>query len=103
VKLLAQEFMLSINRQEPSDGEDMTIAVFWEQRYLTYCEEVIVGGRPRKKPSTVRGYRQIWAQHLKAHFGTLTLRQYQARQIGRGQGWNFTDREDCSFSQQCFC
>jgi integrase len=80
VKLLAQEFMLTINRQEPSVGEDMSIAAFWEQRYLPYCEEVIVGGRPRKKPSTVRGYRQIWAQHLKAHFGTVTLQQYQARQ-----------------------
>jgi hypothetical protein len=53
VKLLAQEFMLSINRQEPSVGEDMTIAAFWEQRYLPYCEEVIVGGRPRK---TGRGF-----------------------------------------------
>ena len=94
VKLLAQEFMLSINRQEPYAGENMTIAAFWEQRYLPYCEEVIVVGRPRKKPSTVRGYRQIWAQHLKAHFGALTLQQYQARQgTAFLQGLTSTQRE----------
>ncbi len=80
VQLLADEFMLSVNRQEPRIGEDMSIAAFWEHQYLPYCEEVIVGDRPRKKPSTVRGYRQIWTQHLRAHFGTLTLQQYQARQ-----------------------
>lgn len=79
VKLLRDEFMLSVNRREPSVGEDMSIAAFWEHEYLPYCEEIIVGGRPRKKPSTVRGYRQLWNQHLKAHFGSVTLQQYEAR------------------------
>jgi hypothetical protein len=81
VKLLRDEFMLTINAQQTEAlGQDMRVVDFWEQRYLPYCEELIVGGRPRKKPSTVRGYQQIWAQHLKAHFGTVTLQQYQAHE-----------------------
>lgn len=55
----------------------MAIADFWE-RYLIYCEEVLpLTGKPRKRPSTIRGYKQIWGQHLKAHFGTMTLQEYE--------------------------
>jgi integrase len=78
VKVLRDEFMMKINHQEPGVGEDMTISAFWDS-YLAYCEAIVVGGRPRKKPSTVRGYRQLWNQHLKAHFGNRTLQQYEAR------------------------
>ncbi len=81
VKVLRDEFMLTINAQQTETlGQDMRVVDFWEQYYLPYCEEIIVGGRPRKKPATVRGYKQIWSQHLKAHFGTVTLQQYQAHQ-----------------------
>jgi len=34
-------------------------------------------GEPRNKPSTIRGYKQIWKQHLEAHFGKLTLQEYE--------------------------
>jgi len=61
-----------------ADAEDMSVVNFWEQRYLPYLEEVIqLTGQSRKKPSTVRGYTQIWTQHLKAHFGTMSLREYE--------------------------
>lgn len=82
VRLLRDEFMLKINQQDSQSShafqQDMRVADFWEQRYLPYCEEVIkLTGEPRKKPSTIRGYKQVWEQHLKAHFGNLTLRQYE--------------------------
>lgn len=58
--------------------QDMSIADFWEQRYLPYCEEIVqLTGKARKKPSTVRGYKQIWNQHFKAHFGDSTLQRYE--------------------------
>jgi len=58
--------------------QDMPIADYWEQRYLPYCEEVLpLTGKARKKPSTVRGYRQVWNQHLKSHFGKMTLQAYE--------------------------
>jgi integrase len=79
VRLLADKFMLGINQQRgDTTGEDMPIATFWEKQFLPYCEAVVIGGRPRRKPSTLKGYKQIWAQHLKAHFGSRTLQQYRA-------------------------
>jgi integrase len=56
---------------------DMRVVDFWSQRYLPYCETVMQSsGRPLKKASTVRSYKQIWQQHLVDHFGDTTLRQY---------------------------
>jgi len=81
VKLLRDEFMLTIgSRQGRSVAEDMRVTDFWELRYLPYCNETLqLTGRPRKKPSTVRGYKQIWRQHLKSHFGNITLQEYEPR------------------------
>jgi hypothetical protein len=60
VKLLRDAFMLTVNtRQAHAIAEDMTIAAFWERRYLPYCKETLqLTGRPRKKPPTIRGYEQ---------------------------------------------
>jgi len=79
VRLLADAHMLGVNqKREDATGEDMPIATFWEKQFLPYCEAVVIGGRPRRKPSTLKGYKQIWAQHLKGHFGSRTLQQYRA-------------------------
>src|ERR1039458_3491269 len=48
----------------------MRVTDFWEQRYLPFVQE-------NMKPSTVTGYKQIWNQHLKAHFGDMTLQDYR--------------------------
>jgi integrase len=78
VKLLRNEFMATVNQQRPSSQQqDIGIVTFWEQHYLPYCEEVLpLTGEPRKKASTVRGYKQIWKQHLEAHFSGMTLQEY---------------------------
>ncbi len=79
VKLLRDEHMLGVNAQqaEQSHNRDMRVVDFWEKIYLPYCEEIVqLTGKPRKTPSTVRGYKQIWRQHLKSHFGNLTLQEY---------------------------
>jgi len=81
VKLLRDEFMLTINQGQNSGyrlQQDMPVSEFWEQRYLPYCEEIVkLTGKPRKKPSTVRGYKQIWNQHLKGHFASRTLQEFE--------------------------
>ena len=83
VKLLRDDFMHKLNQQQNGNravnrAVDMTVADFWEQVYLPYCEAIVRHtGQPRKKPSTLRGYKQIWNQHLKAHFGTMTLQGYE--------------------------
>ena len=77
VKLLRDQFMSTVNTQPIYTGADIRIADFWEQRYLPYCEAIRpVDGQPRKKFSTLYGYRQIWRQHLKPHFADLTLQEY---------------------------
>jgi integrase len=78
VRGLCESFMRGVNDRVPGrGGQDMSVVSFWE-RYLLYCEEIIaLTGKSRKKPSTVRGYRQIWKQHLSLHFGKLTLREYE--------------------------
>ena len=83
VKLMRDELMLKVNQQQfnhsqTSQREDMRIVDFWDTLYLPYCDETVkLTGESRKKPSTVRGYKQIWKQHLKSHFANRTLREYE--------------------------
>jgi integrase len=85
VKLLLSDFMNRVNQEQASravnHAVDMTVADFWEKTYLPYCEKEWKGTGMR--PSTVRGYKQVWHQHLKAHFGTTTLRDYSAAMARR--------------------
>jgi integrase len=80
VRDIRDKIMQTVNAAQ-SNGtpqQDMSIVDFWEQQYLPYCEEIVqLTGKARKKPSTVRGYKQIWNQHLKAHFGKMTLQRYE--------------------------
>jgi integrase len=70
VRMLADEFMQSVNNGVSGNTRDVSVAEFWEQTYLPFATENL-------RHSTVYGYRQIWAQHLSGHFGTRTLREYR--------------------------
>jgi integrase len=71
VKLLRDDFMRTVNAASGQANEqDMRVVDFWEQYYLPFVEQ-------NMKPSTVSGYKQIWGQHLKAHFGDMTLQGYR--------------------------
>jgi integrase len=74
VKKLSADFMSTVN-EDVVVGEDTTIADFWT-KYLHYGEHEYKGRG--MKPSTVRGFKQIWNQFLEEHFGKRTLREYQA-------------------------
>jgi integrase len=63
--------------QKATPGE-MRVVTFWEQHYLPHIEEILpLTGQPRRKLSTVRGFKQIWRQHLQGHFGETTLKDYE--------------------------
>ena len=69
--------MAGINAQQSNGHDaqaDMSVSDFWETRYLPYCEREYKG--VGMKPSTVRGFKQIWRQHLKVHFADATLQGY---------------------------
>jgi integrase len=78
VKQLAADKMKEVNAAVPQPANTpINIVDFWEQRYLPHCEQIVqLTGQPRKKPSTIHGYKQIWKQHLKCHFGNLTVQEY---------------------------
>src|SRR5262249_30891547 len=85
VQNAAVEFMRKINAGQVNDQRrDMRVCDFWETRYVPHHEQILpLTGQPRKKPSTMRGYKQIWRQHLKNHFGNITIQQYGPHQGNR--------------------
>jgi integrase len=69
VKRLAAEHMAEVNAQI-TPVVNQAVVDFWDKTYLPFITE-------NKKHSTVHGYKQIWAQHLKGHFGETLLRDYR--------------------------
>jgi integrase len=81
VKKIASDYMATINAADGTvqNPDSLTVGEFFDSRYIPHCEEVSQRtGQPRQKPSTVRGHKQVWRQHLKTHFGKVTLQEYQA-------------------------
>jgi integrase len=81
VRTLCEDFMRTINQHhQTSQGleQDLMVCDFWQHHYLPYCEKEWKGTGMRA--STVRGFKQVWKQHLKTHFGTITLQKYTADQ-----------------------
>ena len=73
VKLLRDKIMLSINEQNASgrvNSNSTTVADFWEKQYVPFITE-------NRRASTVHGYQKVWKQHLKSHFGQMTLTEYR--------------------------
>jgi integrase len=75
-----------VNANQPGASSlqpNMTVVEFWQSRFLPHCEETIqVGeraGEQRNRPATIRGFKQIWRQHLQPHFANMTLREYEPR------------------------
>src|SRR5580704_2825076 len=48
----------------------------WDKFYLPFIES-----SGKVKPATVHGYKQVFNQHLKLHFGTLTLSEYRTHNM----------------------
>jgi integrase len=99
VKALRDKELAKVSTTPTVTADDMRVVDYWEQRFLPYCQEELKTG-PRKgesrlKPSTLRGYKQVYSQHLKDHFGNITLQKYQPRMgskllhsLTAKQGWH---------------
>lgn len=99
MKALRDKELGKITNAPTITAADRKIVDYWEQRYLPYCEETLKtgprAGQTRLKPSTLRGYKQVYRQHLKTHFGNITLQKYQPAMGARlldsltaKQGWH---------------
>jgi integrase len=71
VKPFAQEILAPVNAGLLNPQSTMPIAEFVEQVYFPQCAE------KELRPSTLKGYRDIWKDHLKARLGKLTLRGFR--------------------------
>jgi len=69
VKQLAADHMAEVNAQT-TPTNNLSVADFWDKTYLPFAEENL-------RSSTVHGYKQIWSQHLKSHFGQMLLKEYK--------------------------
>jgi integrase len=85
IRLLRQKHMMGVTLTPRNTAKDMAVVDFWEHHYLPYCDsEDDTTKLPEKwkgtgmRATTVRGYKQVWEQHLKDHFGKSTLQKYQA-------------------------
>src|SRR5208282_2225347 len=68
VKQLRDDFMRDqVNIGVENEGP-MGVVEFWDKHYLDFIES-----NSDLKPSTIYGYKQVWNQHLKLHFGTTNL------------------------------
>lgn len=87
VKALRDKELTKVSTGPQITAEDQKVVEYWDRRFLPYCEEIVAvgprAGQTRLKPSTLRGYKQVYKTHLKYHFGNCTLQQYQPRMGAR--------------------
>jgi integrase len=81
VKALRDKELTKLSTAPAITAEDMKVVDFWETQYLPYCEKEWKGTGMRA--STVRGFKQVWKQHLKHHFSTITLQKYTSEMARR--------------------
>jgi len=70
VRQLCEDFMRTINTDTPKGITPLSVTQFWESIYLPFITNNL-------KHSTVMGYKQVWLQHLKNHFGNTLLKDYK--------------------------
>ena len=73
----AEKHMHSVNNGSFAPERIVTISDFAEGVYLPWVEQ-------HKRPSTMKGYRDIWQDHLKARCGKVWLKQTRTYHV---QGW----------------
>lgn len=69
VVMLCEDFMRTVNSDTPT-VKALTVIEFWDTIYQPFIESTL-------KHSTVKGYTQVWNQHIAAHFGKTFLAEYK--------------------------
>ncbi len=73
----AKKFMININSGQLPAERILTMRDFAETVYLPWVERY-------QRASTLKGYRQVWTQHLKPHCGGAWLKDVRTFNV---QGW----------------
>src|SRR5579864_3235909 len=75
-KQLRDEYMRDHVNIGVENSGPMGVVEFWDKVYLPF-----IVSADKLKPSTVHGYKQVWNQHLKLHFGTTNLTDYKTHMM----------------------
>jgi integrase len=70
VRPLLEEKLRPLNERKVSPESTLSISQFVEGHYLPYVVA-------QKRPSTLKGYRDIWEDHLRARIGRIRLRDFR--------------------------
>ena len=70
VRVLAADFLAPLNAGKVRPESTTRVAQFIEAEYLPWTERC-------KRPSTVKGYKDIWEDHVKARIGLVRLRDFR--------------------------
>ena len=76
VKQLRDDYMREHVNIGVENTGPMGVVDFWDKVYLPFIES-----SDTLKPATVHGYKQVWNQHLKLHFGTTNLADYKTHMM----------------------
>jgi len=72
VKVLLDEILIKINKGVSNPRSTMTVAEFFDTVYLPYMRDV-----KQRRPSTVKGYKEIWRNHVSGLVGHIPLRDFR--------------------------
>jgi integrase len=76
VRRLAEQMLEPLNKHQYTPETVTTLGDFVERIYLPYVKE-------QKRPSTYKGYRDMWEDHLEARCATAWLREVRSCDIQR--------------------
>lgn len=75
-KQLRNEFLRTQVNVGVQNSGPIGVVAFWDKVYLPFIES-----SGSLKPATVHGYKQVFNQHLKSHFRTLTMSEYRTHHM----------------------
>jgi hypothetical protein len=77
VKLLRDAFMVKVNSGQHAEPDKTTVADFYSDTFMPWAEQNL-------KPSSVHGYKKLWAGLLEDHFKGKRLGEYKTH---HGSPW----------------
>src|SRR5207302_1580976 len=76
VRALAAEFLAPLNEGKLRPESTMPVAQFIERHYLPHTAE-------QKRPSTFKGYQDLWTIYVRPETGSLSLRDFRTHDGSR--------------------
>jgi integrase len=76
VEPLRVSFMQRINHDSSNGDSSMTLSEFVDCSYLPWVES-------ERRPSTSKGYRELWENHMAARIGKMRVREVRTVDVGR--------------------